>query len=189
MTIPLEPNSMVSEQYIARFTDDTSPEFLVASTGWSCSCFISVLHVSLSSSLFCRSLSRPVSAAHTHGEARLVLTRLPVLGAGYDVGSRQVDGMLPRRGTGEDGLPITQEFTVRFHPNGPQTEPKMATLVCLHPHSLPPSPQVRRAVARAALKRQEAHLCACDCVAVPACVQVIDAEDNWKWTYKITGRT
>ena len=40
MTIPLEPNSMVSEQYIARFTDDTSPEFLVASTGWSCSCFI-----------------------------------------------------------------------------------------------------------------------------------------------------
>ena len=139
MTIPLEPNSMVSEQYIARFTDDTSPEFLVASTGWSCSCFISVLHVSLSSSLFCRSLSRPVSAAHTHGEARLVLTWLPVLGAGYDVGSRQVDGMLPRRGTGEDGLPITQEFTVRFHPNGPQTEPKMATLVCLHPHSLPPS--------------------------------------------------
>jgi hypothetical protein len=26
----LEPNSMVAEEYIARFTDDTPPEFVVA---------------------------------------------------------------------------------------------------------------------------------------------------------------
>ena len=73
MTIPLEPNSMVSEQYIARFTDDTSriPRGLDRLVLF---LFHHVLRVSLSSSLFCRSLSRPVSAAHTHGEARLVLT-------------------------------------------------------------------------------------------------------------------
>eukprot|EP00802_Teleaulax_amphioxeia_P003480 Tamp_03483.p2 GENE.Tamp_03483~~Tamp_03483.p2 ORF type:complete len:387 (+),score=97.97 Tamp_03483:39-1163(+) len=90
VSIMVEPNSMVSEQYIARFTDDTPGEFLVAKTGG-------------------------------------------------DVGDRQLDGMLPRRGT-------TVEFVVRFHPQGPIPVPKVATLV-------------------------------------------IDAEDNWKWTYKISGRS
>ena len=99
---------------------------------------------------------------------------------------RQVDGMLPRRGTGEDGLPITREFTVASTPMA-RRQTQMATW-CVSPHSLP-SLLKYAGLARAALKRREAHLCACDCVAVPACVQVIDAEDNWKWTYKITGRT
>jgi len=90
VTICLEPNSMVAEQYIARFTDDSPAEFLVAKTGG-------------------------------------------------DTGERQADGMLPRRGTNVD-------FTVRFNPQGPMPVPKVATLV-------------------------------------------IDAEDNWKWTYKISGRT
>jgi hypothetical protein len=90
VTIALEPNSMVSEQYIARFTGDSPGEFVVAATG-------------------------------------------------YDIGDRQLDGMLPRRGT-------TVEFYVRFKPNGPTPAPKLATLV-------------------------------------------IDAEDGWKWTYKISGRT
>ncbi|EKX38154.1 hypothetical protein GUITHDRAFT_154778 [Guillardia theta CCMP2712] len=89
-TIPVEPNSMVSEQYIARFTEDSAPEFVVAKTG-------------------------------------------------YDLGEREVTGALPRRGN-----PV--EFTVRFNPSGPVAEPKLATLV-------------------------------------------IDTEDNWKWTFKITGRT
>jgi len=92
VTIPLEPNSMVSEQYIARFTDDSPPEFLVAKTGG-------------------------------------------------DVGDRQLTGMLPRRGEN-----VIQDFTVRYNPSGPLAEPQVATLV-------------------------------------------IDQEDNWKWTYKITGRT
>ena len=32
-SIMLEPNSMVAEEYIARFTDDTPPEFVVATVG------------------------------------------------------------------------------------------------------------------------------------------------------------
>jgi hypothetical protein len=89
VTIPVEPNSMVGEQYIARFTGDTDlSSWLVAKTG-------------------------------------------------YDLGSSFVQGTLPRRGT-------DVEFFVRFNPSDKVGPPKVATLV-------------------------------------------IDAEDGWKWTFKITG--
>mmetsp|Transcript_13656 Transcript_13656/g.21537 ORF Transcript_13656/g.21537 Transcript_13656/m.21537 type:complete len:375 (-) Transcript_13656:198-1322(-) len=90
VSIMLEPNSMVQEQFIARLTADTPGTFVVA-----------------------------VNA--------------------YDLGDREVRGDLPRRGT-------EKEFVVRYTPSGPVGPPEVATLV-------------------------------------------IDAEDGWKWTYKIVGST
>eukprot|EP00287_Rhodomonas_sp_CCMP768_P021993 CAMPEP_0202809952 /NCGR_PEP_ID=MMETSP1389-20130828/2158_1 /ASSEMBLY_ACC=CAM_ASM_000865 /TAXON_ID=302021 /ORGANISM="Rhodomonas sp., Strain CCMP768" /LENGTH=361 /DNA_ID=CAMNT_0049480707 /DNA_START=10 /DNA_END=1095 /DNA_ORIENTATION=+ len=90
VTIPVEANSMVSEQFIARFTDDSPSTFVVAENAW-------------------------------------------------DLGDRMVMGEMPRRGQ-------DKEFTVRFTPDGPLAQAQCATLV-------------------------------------------IDQEDGFKWTFKITGST
>ena len=89
VTFTLEPNSMVSEQFIARFTDDSANDFVVAAES-------------------------------------------------YDIGKKEIRGELPRRGTGV-------EFTLRYNPPTPIGQPEYATLV-------------------------------------------VDAEDCWKWTFKIEGR-
>lgn len=89
VTFTLEPNSMVSEQFIARFTDDSANDFVVAAES-------------------------------------------------YDIGKKEIRGELPRRGTGV-------EFTLRYNPPTPIGQPEYATLV-------------------------------------------VDAEDGWKWTFKIEGR-